>query len=212
MTNQQLDPNQGKQDSQHQAEKAWESLASLMVDTPLEISAEWLGEIQVRWGAESHHLILHVPPGTDPLWMKKKFLPVANVFFSQQQGGQGQLLVEYEKTAADEEVRLKAERGAYESIVKPEKVLPVSVYMFQHWLPVLKPSAFWIALAMRQTAFVSKASSTTVGKRISTRDLARWIPIHYSNVSRALGKKDFLSWFFTKTDESYDDLAPEYSV
>ena len=195
-----------------EAEMAWRALAALMADTPLDVPAAWLTEVQVRWGAEQEHLILHVPSSTDPLWLKKKFLPVANVFYSQLQGGQGQLLVEYERGPDEDDLRLKAERGAYESIVRPEKVLPISVYMFQHWLPVLKPSAFWIALSMRQTAFVSKATTSQVGKRISVRDLARWIPLHYSNVSRTLSKKDFLSWFFTLTDEAYDDLAPEYSV
>ena len=195
-----------------EAQKAWDTLSAIMKNTPLEVSSEWLEEVSVRWGSQGIHLILQVPQSTDPLWMKKKFLPVANVFYSQLQGGQGRLIVEFEKGPVDEDVRLKAERGAYESIVHPEKLLPVSIYMFQHWLPVLESSSFWVALAMRQTAFVSKATSTRVGKRISLRDLSRWIPMHYSSVRRAILREEFLSWFFTMTKEAYEDLPPEYAV
>ena len=195
-----------------EASKAWEALSAIMIDTPLGASPEWMEEVQVRWGSQGAHLLLKVPQSTDPLWLKKKFLPVANIFFNQMQGGQGRLIVEFEKGPVDEDVRLKAERGAYESIVHPEKLLPVSIYMFQHWLPVLEPSAFWVALAMRQSAFVSKATSPLVGKRISLRDLARWIPMHYSSVRRAMLRDGFLSWFFTETQEGYEDLAPEYAV
>ncbi len=195
-----------------EAQKAWDALSAIMKDTPLGVSSEWLKEVRVRWGSQGIHLVLQVPQSTDPLWMKKKFLPVANVFFGQLQGGQGRLIVEFEKGPVDEEVRLKAERGAYESIVHPEKLLPVSIYMFQHWLPVLEPSSFWVALAMRQTAFVSKATSARVGKRISLRDLARWIPMHYSSVRRSILREGYLSWFFTETKEAYEDLPPEYAV
>ena len=194
------------------AAQAWDALAGLMKNTPLDIPAAWLEEVQVRWGREGSHLLLRVPQGTDPLWMKKKFLPVANVFFSQLQGGQGRLIVEYPREEVDDDLRLKAERGAYESIVRPEKLLPVSIYMFQHWLPVLQPSAFWVVLAMRQTAFVSKATSSQVGRRISLRDLARWIPMHYSSVRRAILRENFLDWFFSQTKEAHDDLPPEYTV
>lgn len=195
-----------------EAQKAWDALSVIMKDTPLEISSEWFEEVRVRWGSQGVHLILQVPQSTDPLWMKKKFLPVANVFFGQLQGGQGRLIVEFEKGPVDEDVRLKAERGAYESIVHPEKLLPVSIYMFQHWLPVLEPSSFWVALAMRQTAFVSKSTSTRVGKRISLRDLARWIPMHYSSVRRSILREGYLSWFFNETKEAFEDLPPEYAV
>ena len=73
-----------------EAGQAWEELSSILMDTPLDISPDWLDQVQSRWGAEPGHLILHVPASTDPLWLKRKFLPVANVFFSQLQGGQGQ--------------------------------------------------------------------------------------------------------------------------
>ena len=212
MNHEQAGEAQQKKAAGAEASQAWAALADLMRNTPLDISSAWLDEVQARWGSREGHLLLRVPQGTDPLWMKKKFLPVANVFFSQLQGGQGRLLVEYPREEVDDDLRLKAERGAYESIVRPEKLLPVSIYMFQHWLPVLQPSAFWVVLAMRQTAFVSRATASQVGKRISLRDLARWIPMHYSSVRRAILREGFLNWFFTQTKEAHDDLPPEYTV
>jgi len=193
------------------AAQAWDDLLAIMRTTPIEIPPGWAEEVKVRWGSRPKILILSVPMGTDAKWLEKMFLPVAKVFHRQLQEG-GELVVEYDKGAVDEDLRLKAERGAYEHIVHPEKLVPVSIYMFRHWLPVLEPRSFWVAIAMRQVAFVSRAESAQVGKRISLRDLARWAPMHYSSVRRALQRERFLPWFFTESKEAYEDLPPEYAV
>jgi len=193
------------------AAQAWDDLLAIMKTTPIELPPGWAEEVGVRWGSQAKALILRVPMGTRAQWLEKMFLPVARVFYRQLQEG-GELVVEYDKGAVGEDLRLKAERGAYEHVVHPEKLVPVSIYMFQHWLPVLEPSSFWVVIAMRQVAFVSRAEAAQVGKRISLRDLARWVPMHYSSVRRAILRDSFLSWFFTESKEAYEDLPPEYTV
>ena len=193
------------------AAQAWDDLLAIMKTTPIELPPGWAEEVSVRWGSQAKALILRVPMGTRAQWLEKMFLPVARVFYRQLQEG-GELVVEYDKGAVGEDLRLKAERGAYEHVVHPEKLVPVSIYMFQHWLPVLEPSSFWVVIAMRQVAFVSRAEAAQVGKRISLRDLARWVPMHYSSVRRAILRDSFLSWFFTESKEAFEDLPPEYTV
>ncbi|MBS3753948.1 MAG: hypothetical protein KGY46_11265, partial [Anaerolineales bacterium] len=193
------------------AAQAWDDLLAIMKTTPIELPPGWAEEVSVRWGSQPKALIVRVPMGTRTQWLEKMFLPVARVFYRQLQEG-GELVVEYDKGAVGEDLRLKAERGAYEHVVHPEKLVPVSIYMFQHWLPVLEPSSFWVVIAMRQVAFVSRAEAAQVGKRISLRDLARWVPMHYSSVRRAILRDNFLSWFFTESKEAYEDLPPEYTV
>ncbi|MCJ7624638.1 MAG: hypothetical protein MUO76_14145, partial [Anaerolineaceae bacterium] len=104
------------------------------------------------------------------------------------------------------------QRTVYDQVVDPQKIVPVSIYMFQHWLPVLGAAPFWVVTAMRQVSFIAIADEPSVLKPISSRVLAKWAPLKYVQISEWLNKKGFSSWFFKKVKDSYEDVPPEYNV
>ena len=113
-----------------------------------------------------------------------------------------------EKTA----LLLRVQRSVYDLVVRPQKLVPIQIYMFQHWLPILGASAFWVAAAMRQSSFVSKEDEACVVKPISSRMLEKWTPLTYSQITRLLNSKGFSSWFYEKVKEGYEDVPPEFNV
>ncbi|MBS3753746.1 MAG: hypothetical protein KGY46_10225, partial [Anaerolineales bacterium] len=201
----------GEEKEQVEANAAWRSLLDSLQGTPLELPSSWEEETSARWDAGGECLIASVPPSADSQWLEKKFLPVAEIFFAQDHQ-QKTLLLEQRGGTGYADLLVKVQRGAYEEIVQPQKIVPVQIYMFHHWLPVLSASPFWVVVAMRQISFVNQAQDNCVTKPVSSRNLARWAPMRHVQVIDWLNKGGFSGWFFEKTKDSFEDHPPEYQV
>jgi hypothetical protein len=193
------------------ADEVWKSLLGELMETPLEIPGSWTDEASAKWDNNGNCLVVAAPPVETEGWVEKRFLPVARIYLEQQQPGKS--LVVMQKGGPEKaDLLLRVQRSVYDQIVEPQKIVPIQIYMFQHWLPVLGASAFWVAAAIRQVSFVSKAEKVCVVKPISSRVLAKWTPLRHIQVNQWLSKEGYTSWFFKKTKDSYDDVPPEYTV
>lgn len=193
------------------ADKAWKSLLGELMETPLEIPGSWIDEPSAKWDESENCLVVTAPPVDKEGWIEKRFLPLARIYFDQQFTGKSLVIIQKggpEKT----DLLLRVQRSVYDQVVESQKIVPVQIYMFQHWLPVLGASAFWVTAAMRQVSFVSRADESCVVKPISSRVLARWTPLRHVQVNEWLSKKGYTSWFFKKIKDSYEDVPPEYTV
>jgi len=193
------------------ADNAWKSLLGELMETPLEIPGSWIDEPSAKWDESENCLIVTAPPVDKEGWIDKRFLPLARIYFEQQFTGKSLVIIQ--KGGPDKtDLLLRVQRSVYDQVVEPNKIVPVQIYMFQHWLPVLGASAFWVTAAMRQVSFVSRADESCVVKPISSRVLARWTPLRHVQVNEWLSKEGYTSWFFKKTKDSYEDVPPEYTV
>lgn len=181
------------------------------METPLEIPSSWPDQTSASWDDGGNCLIVSAPPSEKEGWVEKRFLPLARIYFEQQHAGKN-LVVVQNGGAEKSDLLIRVQRSVYEQIVEPQKIVPIQIYLFQHWLPVLGASAFWVTAAMRQVSFISKADDDCVVKPISSRSLARWAPLKHVQVNEWLSKEGFTCWFFKKTKDSYDDVPPEYTV
>jgi hypothetical protein len=193
------------------ADQAWLSLLEDLKQTPLEIPETWPKETKAHWGSEELSLIVTVPHDIDEDWLGRSFLPLAKIYFSEEQD-QKQLVIQRKGRAGQDDLLVRVQRGLYGEIVEPEKLVPVPIYMFHHWLPILGASAFWVVTAMRQVSFVALAEEDSVLKCISSRVLALWAPLKHVAISRVLNKEGFSNWFFKKKKDAFEDVAPEYTV
>ncbi|RLD08465.1 MAG: hypothetical protein DRI65_02215 [Chloroflexota bacterium] len=193
------------------ADQVWQSLLGELMETPLEIPGSWTDESSAKWDSNGNCLVVSAPPVEKEGWVEKRFLPLARIYLDQQLPGKSLVVMQKggpEKPA----LLLRVQRSVYEKIVEPHKIVPVQIYMFQHWLPILGASAFWVAAAMRQASFVSKDEEACVVKPISSRVLEKWAPLTYSQITRLLNTKGFSSWFYKKVKDGYEDVPPEYNV
>ena len=193
------------------ASEVWQSLLAELNKTPLEIPDSWSENTSAHWDSEELSLVVSVPSDTGEEWLERRFLPLARIYFSETHK-QKHLLIQRKAAAGIDDVLVRIQRNVYEQIVEPEKIVPVQIYLFRHWLPVLGASPFWVTTAMRQVSFVSKAEEEKVVKLISTRVLAKWTPMRYVQVSEWLKKDGYTSWFFEKVKDAYEDVPPEYMV
>ncbi len=193
------------------AEQAWQSLLEDLKQTPLEIPETWTKDTSAHWDSEELSLIVTVPLDTNEVWLDRRFLPLAKIYFGQEHD-QKQLVFQRKGRVGQDDLLVRVQRSVYDQIVDPNKIVPVQIYMFHHWLPVLGAAPFWVATAMRQVSFVAVAEENSVLKPISSRVLAKWAPLKYVQVSEWLNKKGFSSWFYKKVKDSYEDVPPEYTV
>jgi len=193
------------------AEQAWVSLLEELSSTPLDIPASWPENTNSQWSSDGLCLIVSVPDTTDKDWIDRKFLPLARIYF-QEFNSQKHLVVKQKVRGKNNDFLVQIQKNAYEEVVCPRKMVPVPYYLFHHWLPVLGPSLFWVVLAIRQQSFVNTSREDSVCKLISTRELAYWAPLSYSQISRLLNRDGFSSWFYKKEKEGYQDVPPEYKV
>lgn len=191
--------------------ESWDALLKDLYSASLGIPEEWTQETSVQWSPDEQSLIVTVPDGTDKDWLERKFLPIARIYF-RESNSQRNLVIRLKGKGGNNEFLVHIQNNAYEEIVCPRKMIPVPYYLFHHWLPVLGPSLFWVVLAMRQQSFVNTSSGDSVCKLISTRELAHWAPLSYSQISRLLIRDDYSSWFYKKEKEGYQDVPPEYTV
>lgn len=193
------------------ADQAWMSLLEDLKQTPLEIPETWTEETNAHWDSEELSLVVTVPHDSNDVWLDRRFLPLARIYFNQEHEGK-EIVIQRKGRAGEDDLLIRIQRSVYEEIVEPEKIVPVQIYMFHHWLPVLGASPFWVVTAMRQVSFVAKAKDNSVLKPISSRVLAKWSPLSRSQISEWLNKKGYTSWFFKKIKEGYEDVAPEFNV
>ena len=193
------------------ADEVWKSLLGELMETPLDIPSSWTDETSAKWDDNENCLVVAAPPVEKEDWLEKRFLPLARIYLEQQQPGKSLVVMQKggpEKTA----LLLRVQGSVYDRVVQPQKLVPIQIYMFQHWLPVLGASAFWVAAAMRQASFVSKEEEACVVKPISSRMLEKWTPLTYSQITRLLNTEGFSSWFYEKVKEGYEDVPPEFNV
>ncbi len=193
------------------ASEVWQSLLEDLKKTPLEIPETWTKETSAHWDSEELSLIVTVPLDTNDVWLDRRFLPLAKIYFGQDHD-QKQLVVQRKGRVGQDDLLVRVQRSVYEEIIEPNKIVPVSIYMFRHWLPVLGASPFWVVTAMRQVSFVAKSEESSVLKPISSWVLAKWSPLSRSQISERLNKKGYTSWFFKKVKDGYEDVAPEFNV
>ena len=203
----------GGQDSNPKpsAEQVWQSLLEDLKQTPIEIPETWTKDTSAHWDSEELSLIVTVPLDTNEVWMDRRFLPLAKIYFSQMQEDK-QLVVQRKGRVGQDDLLVRVQRSVYDQIVDPHKIVPVQIYVFHHWLPVLGAAPFWVTAAMRQVSFVAVAEDDCVLKAISTRVLSKWAPLKHVQVSEWLNKPGFSSWFYNKVKDGYEDVPPEYNV
>ena len=202
---------QNNHNSKISADQVWLSLLEDLKQTPLEIPETWPKETSAIWDSEELALVVMVPGDTDQEWMERRFLPLAKIYFEEAYT-EKQLVLQRKGREGQDDLLVRIQSTAYEEIIEPNKIVPVQIYMFHHWLPVLGAPLFWVVTAMRQVSFIAKTEESSVLKPISTRVLAKWSPLKFRQVARWLKKEGFSSWFFKKVKDSYEDVAPEYAV
>ncbi|MCJ7716138.1 MAG: hypothetical protein MUO54_06425, partial [Anaerolineales bacterium] len=205
------DSGQNNQNTKMSADQVWLSLLEDLKQTPLEIPETWTKDTSAHWDSEELSLIVTVPLDTNEVWLDRRFLPLAKIYFGQG-NDQKQLVVQRKGRVGQDDLLVRVQRSVYDQVVDPNKLVPVSIYMFHHWLPVLGAAPFWVATAMRQVSFVAIAKDDSVLKPISSRVLSKWAPLKYVQISEWLNKKGFSSWFYKKVKDGYEDVPPEYSV
>ena len=193
------------------AEQVWNSLLEDLQQTPLEIPKTWAKETSAHWDSEELILVVTVPDDTDQEWIERRFLPLAKIYFGEEHD-QKHLVVQRKGRVGQDDLLVRIQRSAYDQVVNPRKMVPIPFYVFQHWLPVLGSSLFWLVIAIRQQSFVNTTKEGSVHKLISTRELSHWSPLSFSQIAKLLNKEGFTSWFFTKEKEGYQDVPPEYRV
>jgi hypothetical protein len=203
--------NEQDNNSRASADQVWKSLLEDLQQTPLEIPQTWVKDTSAHWDSEELSLIITVPLDTDDDWLERRFLPLANIYFSQD-NDKKQLVVKRKGRVGQDDLLVRVQRNAYDQVVSPRKMVPVPFYLFQHWLPVLGSSLFWLVIAIRQQSFVNTTKKGSVHKLISTRELSHWAPLSFSQIAKLLNKEGFSSWFFTKEKDGYQDVPPEYRV
>ena len=191
--------------------QSWDALLKDLYSASLGIPEDWPQETSAQWSSDGLCLVVTVPAGTDKEWLERKILPVARIYF-RENNSQRNLVIRRKGKGGNNDFLVQIHKNAYEEIVEPRKMVPVPFYMFNHWLPVFGPSLFWVVLAMRQQSFVNTSSDESVCKLISTRELAYWAPLSYSQISRLLNREGYSSWFYRKEKEGYEDVPPEYKV
>lgn len=87
------------------------------------------------------------------------------------------------------------ELRAYDSIVRPNAIVPVSRYFIERWLPVLGVTRAWLALAFRQVAFVSSATACEVPIQTTLRRLGIWCGLSHVRIHQLLKDPFYLDWF-----------------
>jgi len=94
---------------------------------------------------------------------------------------------------------------AYDSIVRPNAILPIPRYFIEHWLPLLGASRAWLALAYRQVAFLSRTSADEVPLHTTLRKLGRWCGLSHVRIHQVLKEPGYLNWFVRNPDGSLSE-------
>jgi hypothetical protein len=84
---------------------------------------------------------------------------------------------------------------AYDAIVRPNAIVPITRYFMDNWLPLLGTSRAWVTLAFRQVAFVSRSGNHEVPIRTTLRKLGRWCGLSHVRVHQMLKDPGLLTWF-----------------
>jgi len=87
------------------------------------------------------------------------------------------------------------ERSAYDTVVRPNAIIPMPRYFLKHWVPLFGASRAWLALAFRQVAFVSRSQTDEVPLRTTLRRLGRWCGLTHVRVHQLLKNPGHLTWF-----------------
>ena len=205
------DNGQNNHNEEMSADQVWLSLLEDLKQTPLEIPETWPKETKAHWDSEELSLVVTIPDNIDEDWLDRRFLPLAKIYFSEEHK-EKQFVLQRKGREGVDDLLVRVQSSVYEEITEPNKIVPVQIYMFHHWLPVLGASPFWVVTGMKQVSFVAISKENSVLKLISTRMIAKWTPLGFAAVAKCLKKGGFSSWFYKKIKDSYEDVPPEYNV
>ena len=205
------DNGQNNHNEEMSADQVWLSLLEDLKQTPLEIPETWPKETKAHWDSEELSLVVTIPDDIDEVWLDRRFLPLAKIYFSEEHK-EKQFVLQRQGREGVDDLLVRVQSSVYEEITEPNKIVPVQIYLFHHWLPVLGASPFWVVTGMKQVSFVAISKENSVLKPISTRMIAKWTPLGFAAVAKCLNKGGFSSWFYKKIKDSYEDVPPEYNV
>ena len=183
------------------ASEVWQSLLEDLKKTPLEIPETWTKVTSAHWDSEELSLVVTIPDDIDEVWLDRRFLPLAKIYFGEKHKKK-QLVLQRKGRAGVDDLLVRVQRSVYEEITEPNKIVPVQIYMFHHWLPVLGASPFWVVTGMKQVSFVAISKENSVLKPVSTRMIAKWTPLGFAAVAKCLKKGGFSSWFYKKIKDN----------
>ncbi|MCK4490039.1 MAG: hypothetical protein KAU23_07255, partial [Anaerolineales bacterium] len=95
------------------ADQVWLSLLEDLKNTPLEIPESWMKETNAHWDSEELSLVVTVPHDTNDVWLDRRFLPLAKIYFSEE-NDQKQLVVQRKGRAGMDDLLVRVQRSAYE--------------------------------------------------------------------------------------------------
>jgi hypothetical protein len=75
---------------------------------------------------------------------------------------------------------------AYDEIVEPHNIWPVSHYVLWRWLRILKPQGFWLLVAIQQLCFRNRKSSKNNWCTVSRKQIAAEACMGHATVDRLL--------------------------
>lgn len=75
---------------------------------------------------------------------------------------------------------------AYDAVVDPNSVWPISHYVLRRWAPILGPSAFWLLVTLQQLCYRNPASNRNNWCQISRTRLARETSLGEGSIHRLL--------------------------
>jgi hypothetical protein len=89
---------------------------------------------------------------------------------------------------------------AYDSIVRPNAILPIPRYFIENWLPLLGASRAWLVLSFRQVAFISQNSEGEIPVHTTLRKLGHWCGLSHVRIHQVLKEPGYLNWFVRNPD------------
>ena len=66
------------------ANQVWQSLLEDLKESPLEIPESWLRDTGAHWDSEELNLVVTVPYDTNEVWLDRRFLPLAKIYFREE--------------------------------------------------------------------------------------------------------------------------------
>ncbi len=90
-------------------------------------------------------------------------------------------------------------RRYWDAIVDSEKVISISRYFVNYWLPILGPTFSSIVLAFKQLRYLHRSNSHEP-MEVSAQEILQWLRVDYSTFYRNMNKPHpLLPWFIEQT-------------
>ncbi|MEA3340312.1 MAG: hypothetical protein U9R15_10130, partial [Chloroflexota bacterium] len=80
---------------------------------------------------------------------------------------------------------------AYDAVVKPDNVWPISRYVLRRWAPVLGASAFWLLVTLQQLCYRNSKSADNSWCQVGRRRIAEESSLSESSIHRLLHEETY---------------------